>query len=83
MKIFIAIALCCFLSVPAHASSWENEAKQLVKIYTNTKNYHARLSLRFAEFSLHEFKEGDWLDAKQFLNLARQYHQKYQSRHHE
>jgi len=70
----VVVLLCCWV-MPAYASNLETETKALMQKYQASASYHARLSLRFAEFSLHEYKEGDWLDAWHFLRLARAHDQ--------
>ena len=73
MKYIALLIVLMFFSMPAYASGLETETRALIVKHAQTASYHARLSLRFAEFALHEHREGDWVDARYFLRLARQH----------
>lgn len=73
MKSLALLIIFMFFSMPAYASGLETETRALIVKHAQTASYHARLSLRFAEFALHEHHEGDWVDACYFLKLARQH----------
>ncbi|MDQ6961016.1 MAG: hypothetical protein Q9M28_00600 [Mariprofundaceae bacterium] len=73
MKYIVFLIVFIGFSMPVHASGLETETEALIQRYEHVEHYHARLSLRFAAFALHEQREGDWIDARYFLDLARQH----------